>query len=231
MPKEYISSQSCACCSSTLNKSQKKLVREVSSSGMMNKINNFLNKKIVKIGDLICNSCKCKIYRTSKKLSNQNSQIESMIFNDTYLEENFDEETEQMFEEPSFSNLNNSIQTEQDSSNLNCVTGPADVVENLNSDLFKETDKKLENSSDVNEFNQRARENPTIQINQESRRLLIENNKSILLDIPRTTSSHRQCFICKKYAKRKLHRVTNSTIVDRYVCSNQHINSFWIKML
>ena len=80
MPKEYISSQSCACCSSTLNKSQKKLVREVSSSGMMNKINNFLNKKIVKIGDLICNSCKCKIYRTSKKLSTQNSQIESMIF-------------------------------------------------------------------------------------------------------------------------------------------------------
>ena len=86
----------------------------------MNEINNYFKKKMIKIGELICNSCKCKIYRTSKKRT-QNSQIESIIFNDTCLEENFNGETEQIFEEPSFSNLNNSIQTDQDSSNLNFI--------------------------------------------------------------------------------------------------------------
>ena len=112
------------------------------------------------------------------------------------------------------------------------------VQNSTNSDLPNEIVQNIQNLYEVIDINQqdRAWDNATFPINQDSRRLLIENEESILVNIPRTTASHRQCFICKRYANRKLHRVTNSTIVDTFVqlnilipfgsrCCSEHLTS------
>ena len=127
----------------------------------------------------------------------------------------------------------------EETSNDNLINESFQTIENTPcSYLVNPRAQNIENTSDVDELNQRtqATDNSTIPINHKQRRLLIENKKSLLVSIPRTTATHRQCFICKKYANRKLHRVTNSTIVDTFVqlnilipfgsrCCSDHLNS------
>ena len=105
MPKEYLSAEKCACCSSSFNKSQKGTVRTVSSSQVMNRLNNFLKNKKIKIGDLYCNLCKVNSYRANKISLTQNSQIESLKSTQSHPSENLIEQSEQMLKESSFSSL------------------------------------------------------------------------------------------------------------------------------
>ena len=40
----------------------------------------------------------------------------------------------------------------------------------------------------------------------------------ITVDIPRTTASHRYCFICQKEcSKKKLHNIPNKAIIDTFI--------------
>ena len=158
---------------------------------MKDRLNSFFKPKKIELGDLVCNKCKCNSYRSFKKSLSQNLQIESLISDDSYVSENFIEQTQHILGETSNDNfINESFQTIE---NTPC------------SYLVNRSVQNIENTSDVGELNQRiqAADNSTIPINHKQRRLLIENKISLLLSIPRTTATHRQCFICKKYANRK----------------------------
>ena len=185
MHKTYLSVKQCDGCGRTFSHKNKRYITKLTSTNVMNRLNNFYGEEKVRLGDLICLTCKnniiCIAYKSDALLTNQHG-TELEIHN----------ETEQFVNPKDFTDES--------------------IIDNYSSEIDKGP------SADSNELDSTNSEGCLQNLNEHMNldESLIINR--ITVDIPRTTASHRYCFICQKESsKKKLHNVPNKAIVDTFI--------------
>ena len=112
MTKSYLSDKSCAGCFKTLKLVKRKYVNEVSSTEVVNRLNNYYKQNKIKIGDLVCNACKCDSYKLFKTSSSKLREMGTMSMRTATDSENMELNTLEHFQ-------NESINIIEDSSSSN----------------------------------------------------------------------------------------------------------------